>query len=73
MDIGEILLPSKDRAGDSWEWATVTQASPLQIRLDGETAPLTESPVDTVGGLVVSDRVLCLYHGKQFIVMARVV
>lgn len=39
-------------------FATVTQASPLRIRLDGETSALDITPEATVTGLVVDDRVV---------------
>ena len=38
-----------------WVWATVTSTSPLQIRLDGDSAPLLGSPLSLVNPLHLSD------------------
>lgn len=40
-----------------WSWATVTQASPLRVKLDGEDDPLDITPDSLVGGLAVGQRV----------------
>lgn len=70
-DIGDILLPEKKVDTDAWEWATVTQLSPLRVRFDGETTPVTVAPVDTVGKLLVGDRVWVQFHNKQFVVLGK--
>lgn len=41
-------------------WATVTQASPLRVHLDGDPGPLPLTPDTLVGGLEVANRVLVL-------------
>lgn len=47
---------------DPQGWATVTQVSPLRIRLDGEAAPLDITPMDLGGGSrAVSDRVFVIW------------
>ena len=40
-----------------WSWATVTDDSPLRIRLDNEDDPLALTPDTLVAGLAVADRV----------------
>lgn len=52
----DLLLP-RDRDSDSWTWATVTQASPLRIKLDGEASALAITPDTLKASLAVSDRV----------------
>lgn len=38
----------------SWNWATITSLSPLQIQLDGTSEPLAASPVSFVDPLALS-------------------
>lgn len=40
-----------------WAWATVTDDSPLRIRIDNEDDPLPFAPDTLVASLAVSDRV----------------
>lgn len=40
----DVLLPGPERPRDSWRWATVTQVSPLRVRLDGDDAALPVTP-----------------------------
>ena len=40
-----------------WSWATVTDDSPLRIKLDGESTALDVTPDTLVASLAVSDRV----------------
>ena len=49
------LLPEPAHA-DSWRWGAVTGINPVKVLLDGDTAPLLESP-DTLTPVVVGDRV----------------
>ena len=56
----DLLVPKEPFGPDVHVWATVTQASPLRIRLDGETTPLPFTPDKLVTGLVLNDRVLVL-------------
>lgn len=54
----ELLIPNAPNKGrDWWTWATVTQASPLRIRLDGDTDPLDMTPQSLTGALRIGDRV----------------
>ena len=55
----------------SWRWATVTQASPLRIKFDGQSAPLPVTPDTLVGGLVVGDRVWVQIYGRRPIIHGR--
>jgi len=54
-----------------FSWATVTQASPLRVRLDGETDPLPMTPSTLVPGLTVGDRVWCQLEGGQVVVIGK--
>ena len=53
---------------DTWTWATVTQASPLRIKVDGDTAALDATTGDLVGSLAVDDRVRVHLHADGIIV-----
>lgn len=66
----DLLVPTKPPAPTLWtSWATVTSASPLRVRLDGETVPLSATPVDLVGGLAVGNRVrVAVDKGQPYIV-----
>lgn len=53
----DLLLPREfDR--DKLKWATVTDDTPLTIRLDGDPAPMLGTPDTCVAGLAVADRVM---------------
>lgn len=56
---------------DSWMWGTVTQASPLRVRLDGDTVALTVTPDPLTVGLVTGDRVYCQIRGRRLVVWGR--
>ena len=45
------------RLTDTNQWATVTQASPLRIRFDGQDDPLEATPGKLTAALIVGDRV----------------
>lgn len=68
MDLDFLLPdPDGDRA-DSWRWATVTQASPLRVRLDGDTTALPVTPDALVGGASVGRRVWVQIAGRRVII-----
>lgn len=51
-------------------WATVTQETPLRIRLDGDTAALPATPDSLVqGGLLVGQRCWVALTGKYIIIV----
>ena len=56
-----------------WTWADVTQASPLQVTLDGSDDPTDVDPAKDaiVAGLVVGDRVWCQVTGRQIVILGR--
>lgn len=56
------------RSRPVFRWATVTNASPLQIKLDGDTNPLAGSPLTLIGDLVVGDRVRVEQQGTRLTV-----
>ena len=62
----DVLLPGPDEPGDSWRWATVTQVTPLRVRLDGDMAPLNVTP-DTLTAVTVADRVWCQLTGRRVV------
>jgi len=53
---------------DTWTWATVTQATPLRIKVDGDTSALDATTGDLVGSLAVDDRVRVHLHSDGIIV-----
>ena len=53
---------------DTWTWATVTQATPLRIKVDGDTTALDATTDDLVGSLAVLDRVRVHLHSDGIIV-----
>jgi hypothetical protein len=60
-------------------WATVTDDSPLTIRLDGDTTPMLGVPDNLVGALTIGDRVWVAlvvnadpaFHGRRAIILGR--
>src|SRR5690554_6499074 len=70
----DILRPILDQLNKIWarlnlmpviRWGTVTQASPLRVQLDGDTEPLLFTPQNTVPGLKVGNRVLCVEQHRR--------
>jgi len=53
---------------DTWTWATVTQSSPLRIKVDGDTSALDATTDNLVGSLAVDDRVRVHLHSDGIIV-----
>lgn len=51
------LAPRPKAEPEVTRWATVTQASPLRIRIDGENVALPFTPESMVAGLALNDRV----------------
>lgn len=52
-----MLVPKDQVDPDFSTWATVTDDSPLRIRLDGETTALPITPDTLVAGLAIGNRV----------------
>lgn len=76
----DVLRPVLDQIGKLWarldmmpvvRWATVTQASPLRVRMDGDTEAMVLTPMTLVNGLRASDRVLCVEQHRRVIVLGR--
>lgn len=63
-----LLIPQAPKATDSWTWATVTQASPLRVRLDGEVDPLDIAPDCLFPSPVIGQRVWVQLTGRRVIV-----
>ena len=68
--MGEIakLWAALDRV-PTIKLATVTQASPLRIRLDGDDEPLPYAPIGA-GGWTVGDRVICAMQQRRVDILA---
>ena len=68
----ELLLaaPPSDPALRTYR-GTVTQASPLRVQLDGDSAPLLATPDTVAAPLFTGDRVLCLLIGRALVVAGR--
>lgn len=58
-------------AAPAFKWATVTEASPLRIRLDGDEAALLGTPMTMLSGLVVGDRVRVELQGTMAVITGR--
>lgn len=56
----DLLVPPVKATPDTHVWATVTQASPLRIRLDNDSVELPFTPQKTIAAPSLSDRVLVL-------------
>lgn len=78
--MSQLWLPqnpvaARPEVGNSgnWRWATVTQQSPLRIRLDGETDPLPVTPdtLLTTERMAVGDRVWVQLYGRRVVVVGR--
>lgn len=68
----DLLIPTAPKPpSDWWSWATVTTASPLRVRLDGETAALAATPDATVRNLAVNDRVWVQVSSRRIIVLGK--
>lgn len=63
----DLLLPKPAPRRESWRWATVTQVSPLRVRLDGDAAPLTVTP-DRLVTVTLGARVWCQIAGRRVVV-----
>jgi len=76
--MGDVLRPVLDQIGKLWarvnlmpvvRWGTVTQASPLRVRLDGDADPLPFTPATTVRGLRPGNRVVCVEQHRRITVI----
>lgn len=66
----DLLLPGPPAPRDSWAWATVTQVSPLRVRMDGEASALGITPGLRGGTVAVGDRVWCQRSSGQLVAFA---
>jgi len=70
--IGKVKeLESRLDSGSTQRWATVTQASPLRVRFDGDAAALLVTPINLVGTLIVGDRVRAELNTGQLYITNR--
>lgn len=64
------LSPAPAPADTRYIWATVTQATPLRVRVDGDTAALAATPDDmSLSHRPVGQRVYCMLQGRRLIVL----
>lgn len=68
-NLEDILLPSGTEATDSWFWAVVHSVNPLRVRKDGETNPISITPLSVGGTYMVGDRVRCHLSRNQLIII----
>lgn len=74
----DLLLPDEGMP-DAHRWATVTDDSPLRIKLDGDSVALPVTPDTLVASLAIDDRVLVLmtsggpttFHGRRVIILGK--
>lgn len=66
-----LLTTPEGRQTTQYAVATVTQVTPLRIRLDGDTdaLPFTPTQLDRTTPLAVSDRVVCCIINGKLVVM----
>jgi hypothetical protein len=57
-----------ERDVDTYRFGTVTAVGPLQVRLDGDSAPVSVAPVPLCQ-CAINDRVYCQLHGRQLVVL----
>lgn len=76
--VEDLVRPLVDQIRKLWarvdvapvvRWGTVTQASPLRVILDGDLEALPFSPQNTVPGLRVGNRVVCVEQHRRVIVV----
>ena len=61
--------PNPFPSENTYRWATVTQISPLRIRLDGDTLELPVTPDTLVSGLSIDQRVWVQFFGRRLIII----
>jgi hypothetical protein len=64
----DLLIPNQDKSGDTWLWATVTQVSPLRVRLDGDEVELPITPENLSPDPELGERVWVQLSGHRVIV-----
>lgn len=57
------------QADNVYRWGTVTAVSPLQVKLDGDAAPLASRPDTLVDRLTVGQRVWCQIYRRRVLVL----
>lgn len=62
----ELINPPM--GGESWRWGIVVAASPLRVKLDGDSEPLLATP-DSLTPCTVGDRVRCHVYHRRVTVM----
>ena len=69
----DLLIPKTHVETDSFMWGTVTQASPVRIRLDGEDTELEIAPDCLVDpeSLTVGQRVWCQLSGRRLLILGK--
>jgi len=70
----DLLIPDTEPTIDRFTWATVTDTSPVRIRLDGETVPLDITPDCLIdeGWLDLGRRVWCQVYGRRVLIHGQV-
>lgn len=70
----DLLIPQAPDEKNTYTWATVTQASPLRIQLDGESTPLPLTPDSLQAGNVwsVGDRVYIQIASRRMVIIGGV-
>ena len=65
----DFLLPDPAPPRDTFRWATVTGASPLRIRFDGDSSPTAATPTSIAGPVGVGDRVWVQHHARSIVII----
>lgn len=76
--MSDPLKPILDQIAKLWgkvdlipviRWGSVTQTTPLRVRLDGDADPLPFTPSSLISGLTVGARVVCVEQHRRVIVV----
>lgn len=69
----DLLIPKPHVETDRFLWGTITQASPVRIRLDGEDAALEVTPDCLVDpeSLTVGQRAWCQLNGRRLLILGK--
>jgi hypothetical protein len=73
MSVNPIFAPGLPETlvspDNTYRWATVTQLSPLRVRLDGDTVELPTTPESIAGALLVGTRVWVQLFGRRVLIL----
>lgn len=66
----DVLIPGPPQPVPTFHWATVTDDTPLAIRLDGDDEPLA-GPPSTLATVVTGDRVFVVVVERRATILGK--